>query len=525
MDCSNLHRWKTFCLPHGFVYTVLIVTSLFLFIFTVNQFHHLKLVSTYSSKYEFIGFPLPHDDYLVQWTFLHFNDVYEILPLNNKENGGLARVAHIRKLLKQENSHTYSILGGDFLSPSALSTAKVNGTRLNGRQMIATLNELGLDMTIFGNHEFDLNEQDLLTRMNESNFSWIATNIISQNGPLPFGSSISHKFLYIKSIRVLIIGLTTDRITSDYVRIVNQSSVVPFVRLYLKQFPSDSYDLLVAITHFSVSIDIELAEKIPQIDLILGGHDHKNVYFVRGMNFTPIYKADANVFTVYILRFVFNLQTKQFQIYPTLSLVNSRIAEDKQTAQVAEHWFNFGIANFRESGFEPNEIVSCLPADIHLDGRRESMHSSPTLLTDVICRSMLKATELHRTQIVLFNHGAVRIDDILFGIITQYDILRTLPFANELLVLLVPANILHRVLDKNHQRFAYIGIDTLDRGKTWFINGKDLSMSKDNYTIVTIDYLRKTTEFNHRNVEIIEKMNLTQTKSLINYLKIIYPPC
>ena len=41
------------------------------------------------------------------------------------------------------------LIAGDFLSPSVLSTY------LKGRQMIATLNAIGLDVATFGNHEFD----------------------------------------------------------------------------------------------------------------------------------------------------------------------------------------------------------------------------------------------------------------------------------------------------------------------------------------------------------------------------------
>jgi 5'-nucleotidase len=41
-------------------------------------------------------------------------------PLGGGAKGGLARVATIRKLLLQENSHTITIVAGDIVSPSAL---------------------------------------------------------------------------------------------------------------------------------------------------------------------------------------------------------------------------------------------------------------------------------------------------------------------------------------------------------------------------------------------------------------------
>ncbi len=36
----------------------------------------------------------------------------------------------------------------------------------------------------------------------------------------------------------------------------------------------DDVDLVVALTHMRVPNDLRLAENVPEIDLILGGHDH-----------------------------------------------------------------------------------------------------------------------------------------------------------------------------------------------------------------------------------------------------------
>jgi hypothetical protein len=99
---------------------------------------------------------LPSDGDYVHFTILQMNDVYELLPLNNGQTGGLARVATIRKLLKQENSNTVTMLAGDLISPSALATATIlidgKNQTMAGRQMIAAMNELGLNFSTFGNH-------------------------------------------------------------------------------------------------------------------------------------------------------------------------------------------------------------------------------------------------------------------------------------------------------------------------------------------------------------------------------------
>ncbi len=91
--------------------------------------------------------------------FVQINDVYEIAPLNGGEYGGLARVGHIRDSIKEKFPNTYLFLAGDFLNPSLLGTLKVDGERLNGKQMVDVLNALNVDLVTFGNHEFDLKEK------------------------------------------------------------------------------------------------------------------------------------------------------------------------------------------------------------------------------------------------------------------------------------------------------------------------------------------------------------------------------
>ena len=58
-----------------------------------------------------------------------------------------------------------------------MGTATVAKERVNGKQMVEALNALGLDYTTFGNHEFDIGEEALQKRINESSFSWFSSNV------------------------------------------------------------------------------------------------------------------------------------------------------------------------------------------------------------------------------------------------------------------------------------------------------------------------------------------------------------
>ena len=92
------------------------------------------------------------DDGRISINFVQINDVYEIAPLNNGKDGGIARVATLKKKYVQENKNTLLLMAGDFLSPSVYNSLKYKGESIKGKQMVEALNAAGLDIAIFGNH-------------------------------------------------------------------------------------------------------------------------------------------------------------------------------------------------------------------------------------------------------------------------------------------------------------------------------------------------------------------------------------
>src|SRR3954468_14874039 len=111
------------------------------------------------------------------FTILHFNDVYEITPVEAGKAGGLARVARFRAELAAREPALLTTLGGDYVSPSALGTARVNGEALAGKQMVDVLNATGLQWATLGNHEFDVPEAAFNARMAESKFKIVVSNV------------------------------------------------------------------------------------------------------------------------------------------------------------------------------------------------------------------------------------------------------------------------------------------------------------------------------------------------------------
>lgn len=375
-------------------------------------------------------------------TFLHFNDVYEITPVEAGKTGGLARLATFRDGLKAQHPELVTTLGGDFLSPSALSTARVNGEPLYGRQMVAVLNALGLDWATFGNHEFDLPEAIFRARLAESTFRFVSSNVTDKEGA-PFPGTVPYAIVPVKiggrTIRIGLLGLTIDSNRQPWVRYAPPLESARAAVAHLR----GQCDLVVALTHVTLDTDIQLAEQVADIELILGGHEHENWVIQRGPYFTPIVKADANVRTAAVVTVRFPATGGRPEATARIQRIDDRIKDEPRVAREVARWIDLGFAGFRKEGFEPTEIVKVV--DRPMRGTEAEVRSGSTQLTELIADAMRHEAG---TGISVFNAGSIRIDDVLIpGPITQYDVIRVLPYGGKVLRATLTGDLLSRVLE------------------------------------------------------------------------------
>ncbi|HYE57632.1 MAG TPA: metallophosphoesterase, partial [Rhodothermales bacterium] len=347
--------------------------------------------------------PLRVSDSTAVVTILHVNDVYEITPVENGLSGGLARLATLRRQLMSETPHVVTVLPGDFYSPSALGTARVDGEALAGRQMVAVLNMLGLDVVTFGNHEFDLNEAQFRARLAESRFAYIASNVTEATGQL-FPGTARHRVLTFATpygpVRVGLVSATIDSNPKPYVRYGDPIEGLRREAAAVR----DSADAIVALTHLAFAQDVEAAAAVPALDLTLGGHEHENVRVYRGNDFTPILKADANGRTAYVHRLVLHPRRGLVSLTSELVVIDTTIPEDPAVAAEVQRWVEMGYAGFRAAGFEPTARVTTLPEPF--DGREASVRNTTTNLTALIAEAVYReAAARGGADLALFNSG------------------------------------------------------------------------------------------------------------------------
>ena len=478
------------------------------------------------------------EDGKIDFTFLQLNDVYEIAPIQGGAYGGMARVESVHKELLNENPNTMLFLAGDFLNPSLLGSIKVDGERVRGKQMVEVMNAMNFDLVAFGNHEFDVSQKDLQNRLNESNFPWISSNIKlkTDQGTLPFykernGQKESVGETFIKEfsdedgtkIKIGFVSVCIPSNPKDFVEYDNMFEKVSASYDAIK----DHVDVVFGLTHVTLADDKKIAKLLPNIPLIMGGHEHTHSNDFVGN--VQISKADANAKTVYIHKISYDKNTKATSVTSELKEINASIKVDERVGGIVKKWQTILVAQIKNVIQYPDEVI--FEAKTPLDGRDTPIRSIQTNLGQVITKAMSFAFN-DKVDCALVNGGSIRIDDQLSGPVTAVDIFRVLPYGGGVLKVGIKGELLERVLNYGiaaQGKGAYLQRFNAHKiGNKWMIKNKVLNLNKT-YTVAFSDYLLKGLDIpfltaNNKDItSVVQPKNNELTsdirKVVINYLK------
>ena len=478
------------------------------------------------------------DDGKISFTLLQLNDVYEISSIQGGKFGGMSRVETVHQELLEKNKNTLLVMAGDFLNPSLIGTMKYNGARIRGKQMVEVMNAMNFDVAAFGNHEFDLSKKDLQARMDESIFPWISSNVFNRtkDSIIPFNQELNGlqtpiKGSFIKeisdndgtNIKIGFISVCIPSNPKDYVLYKEMFSSIQ------KEYESikNKVDVVIGLTHVKIEHDREIARLLPDIPLIMGGHEHDHKNEMIGN--VKITKADANAKSAYIHSITYNKNTKESQVSSVLKIIDTTIVDDNKVKLVVEKWMKIMNSQIAKIVENPYDII--YTTETSLDGRDIPIRSIQTNLGNLIAKSMAFSYG-NKVDCSLVNGGSIRIDDQLVGDINSVDIFRVLPFGGPVLKVRLKGSLLKKVLEYGNAAAgtgAYLQRSSIDFNDTLFsINNSTINPSKI-YTIAISDYLMKGFDIpfltsNHPDVISVytpkfNELSYDIRKSVISYLK------
>jgi 2',3'-cyclic-nucleotide 2'-phosphodiesterase (5'-nucleotidase family) len=160
--------------------------------------------------------------------------------------------------------------------------------------MVAALNAIGLDLAVFGNHEFDFGPETLAARVRESAFAWVASNVVDAGSGRPLAGARSELLRTFDGLAVGFLGLTMPESAAT-------SSPGPRARFEdpgraaaaaAARLRAGGARVVIAVTHQPLARDRALAAS-GAVDLILGGHEHEPILAEEGRALVTKAGSDA----------------------------------------------------------------------------------------------------------------------------------------------------------------------------------------------------------------------------------------
>jgi 5'-nucleotidase/UDP-sugar diphosphatase len=422
-------------------------------------------------------------------TVLYINDLHGHLEPFREHGrdgpsvGGMARIATLVKEVRDEvetaGDHVMLLCAGDILQGTPMSLV------FKGEPEIRTMNLMRFDAMVIGNHEFDYGQENLRRLMDLASFPMLSANILTTSADKP--PVVDYVVNTYDNIDVAVFGLTTDETPiSTHPDNVKGLEFLQPAEIADKLVPvlRGKVDLIIALTHLGFEVDERLAEEVPGIDLIIGGHSHTKVDSTIHVGQTLI--CQAFEYGICLGRADLTLDRgRVIESRSRLMRVDHTVEEDPVISDlIKEYADRLGEEMEKPVGF----------AALWLDGERTSIRNRETNLGNLVADAM---KELSGADVALVNGGGIRAS-IDKGEITIKEILTALPFGGELVTLNLTGRQLAEVLKRAATRAPGSGAFLQVSGISFTIKGGealDIQVSgerldeKRSYSVATNDFL------------------------------------
>ncbi|MDE6288314.1 MAG: metallophosphoesterase, partial [Muribaculaceae bacterium] len=207
---------------------------------------------------------------------IHTNDTHSQIDPDEDGLGGIGRRKVVIDSIREAHDNVLLIDAGDAVQGTLYFN--IFGGKVEQRLM----NELGYDMRILGNHEFDNGVDSLAAVLSEAKAHFIATNYNLDDSPLEdifekyeIREIDDHKVGFI-GINLRPAGMISEG-NYDGVEYLDAVEAANATAWWLRNI--EGCDLVVAITHIGYNPvtppgDLMLAANSSNIDIFIGGHSH-----------------------------------------------------------------------------------------------------------------------------------------------------------------------------------------------------------------------------------------------------------
>lgn len=149
-------------------------------------------------------------------------------------------------------------------------------TTYKGAAEAEFLNDMKFDVMTVGNHEFDDSEDGLATFLDKVKFPVISANVLAADGS-KLGDRIKPSLvLDVGGQKIGIVGAVTndtEEISSPGPKILIADDVQT-ITAAVEDLKKQGINKIIALTHVGYPRDLSAIAKIPDVDIVVGGHSH-----------------------------------------------------------------------------------------------------------------------------------------------------------------------------------------------------------------------------------------------------------
>ncbi len=367
---------------------------------------------------------------------LHTNDHHahlEPVKYGDRLLGGIARRRTLIDQIRAENKTNQEPLL--LLDAGDIFQGTLYFNQYLGQADLDFYNALAYDAGTIGNHEFDRGQQVLADFIAKAKFPIISANIdIAPESPL-YGKVRPWHVLDMKGEKIGVFGLTTP----DTAILANVGDGVKFTdpiaaaQTSISALKQQGINKIIALTHIGFENDVTLARKVPDIDIIIGGHSHTSIGNIPNANHPyPLVEKNGTKEPVLVVtdwewgKYLGDLSVSFDRTGKLIAWAGKPHAIDESIKPNQEFVDKLKAYAAPIEALRQKIIGKSLVA---LDGDRVKLRTSETALGNLIADAILAKTKIDQVQVALINAGGIR-NGFPLGNITMGNVLEVLPFGN-----------------------------------------------------------------------------------------------
>lgn len=374
--------------------------------------------------------------------------------------------------------------------------------------MIALMNKVGFDATVVGNHDWDGGVEALQKNIEDADFPFLCANV---NLPNDIKLDVKpYVILENQGIKIAVLGLleigakglpSTHPALFQNITFRKGIEVIPDY-LFLK----DKADVFILLSHLGYEDDLEVAERYPVFDAILGGHTHTLVEKPQRQHGVMVTQAGSHL---------------EHAVLTLFRIQHGTVSDVRATT--------FDLRSFKQKNGEVQAMVDEFNSDDRFKVALATALTDFQSKEEIGCMLTDAVRSVSHADFAFNNTGGIRVNYLKKGPITIKDVYDIDPFNNDVVVFKMTGKQLESFImesfKKNGKYPSYVSgmtytVNTDSKGYPTSVNIKPVRgtfSAGATYKVAMNDYMASTVRF--ESLDDGESLYMTSEEMLIQYLR------